>query len=353
MDNKLKANLTKAAATSAMQEMEDRVAHYKAKAELAESILGKLRKERGGLREMMSQLTSAVAAADPWDRVKYYPGDPSRTPVSAVVKLSDWHIGEVIEKGETEGFGEFNWAIAQKRVFFIAEKLIEWTNMHRIAGFPIDELVILSEADLVSGNIHYELEVTNEFPVTVATANAGLLLAEFTSRVAGHFKRVVLSEISADNHGRLTRKNQAKQGGLNNYSFLAHTIANQSLVKHENVKILAHEGIKGLVSIQKKIFLTQHGHGILSALGIPYYGLERARAREAVKRSRTDKEFDYISTAHYHVPAILSENIYMNGSLSGTTEFDHMQGRHAKPSQVSFMVHPKHGPFDFTAWKLS
>jgi hypothetical protein len=40
----------------------------------------------------------------------------------------------------------------------------------------------------------------------------------------------------------------------------------------------------------------------------------------------------------------------MNGSLSGTTEFDHSCGRHAAPAQTSFLVHPKYGIFDFVPW---
>lgn len=86
--------------------------------------------------------------------------------------------------------------------------------------------------------------------------------------------------------------------------------------------------------------------------GIPYYGMERDRAREAMKRQHTEKGFDYISIGHWHVPAIIGGNILVNGSLPGTTEFDHLVGRHASPAQVSFMVHPKFGLFNWVAWKL-
>jgi hypothetical protein len=44
-------------------------------------------------------------------------------------------------------------------------------------------------------------------------------------------------------------------------------------------------------------------------------------------------KFDYISIGHWHVPAIIDGNILVNGNLPGTTEFDHIQGRHAAPSQ--------------------
>lgn len=349
----MKKILSRVTKEAASDQMAERLAHFKAKSDQAEAELARYRKQRGGFRELIESLKTAVVAADRWDRVEYDPGDRKKSPVSMVVKVSDWQIGEVVSAEETERFGEFNWKIAQDRVFYLANRLIESANMYRAAGFPLDELVILSEADLVSGNIHYELEVTNEFPVTVATANAGLLLGEFTSRLAANFKTISLYEVSADNHGRLTKKNQAKQGGLNNYAYLAHVICNQYLAKHSNVRPTMFPGTKGIAVVQGKSILTGHGHHIMGQMGIPYYGMERDRAREAVKRMQTEAKFDYISIGHWHVPAVVSNSIFVNGSLPGTTEFDHLQGRHAGPAQVSFLMHPKHGYFGWTPWRLA
>lgn len=327
--------------------------HYKAKAQNLESSLLKLMKERGKNADLIAELKTAVIALDPFKRepIKIRQG-ASKTPIAAVVKLSDWQIGEVIQGNETEGFGEFNHSIAQKRVAALVSKILDWVKMHREAGYNLRELHIFSEADLVSGNIHYELEVTNEFPVTVAAAKAGKLLSEAIAQLAAHFDKVTVWEMSADNHGRMTRKNQAKQGALNNWSYIAHVICNEMLSKHKNVETILGDGTKLLASVVGKKFLLSHGHHIMGQMGIPYYGMERDRAREAMKRQNTDKTFDYLSIGHWHVPAIIGGNILVNGNLPGTTEFDHMCGRHAHPAQVSFMVHPKFGLFNWVAWKL-
>jgi len=327
------------------------VFHFKAKAQNLETSVKTLLKERGKYKAFISDLKASITAVEPYPK-KVLHIDQTSKPIAAVLKLSDWQIGEVIEESETEGFGEFNFNIAEIRVFYLVEKFLTWVDMHRKAGYNVKELHVFSEADLVSGNIHYELEVTNEFPVTVAAAKAGLLLAEVIAQLSSSFEKVFVWEMSADNHGRLTRKNQAKQGALNNYSYLAHVICNETLKKHKNVEIHLGEGTKLLADVVGKKFLISHGHHIMGQMGIPYYGMERDKSREAVKRLNTDKTFDYISIGHWHVPAIISQNILVNGSLTGTTEFDHMQGRHARPSQVSFMVHPDHGLFNWTAWKL-
>ena len=327
--------------------------HYQTKAQALGSQLKDLLKERGKYKSLVDDLKSAIIASDPYPPIQLIGKPASSSPIAAVLKLSDWQIGEVTQAAETEGFGEFNFVIAERRVFNLIEGFLGWVDMHRKAGYNIQSLHIFSEADLVSGNIHYELEVTNEFPVTVAAVKAGMLLSETIRQLAPHFDEVVVWEMSADNHGRLTRKSQAKQGGLNNYSYVAHVVCNETLKNHKNIDIHMGEGTKLLADVLGKKFLISHGHHIMGQMGIPYYGMERDRAREAVKRQNTDKSFDYISIGHWHVPAIISGNILVNGSLTGTTEFDHMSGRHALPSQVSFMVHPVHGLFNWTAWKLA
>ena len=333
-------------------EAEADLIHYKTKSKTLETSLKGLLKERGKYKALVEDLKTSIVALEPYPKVPVTGQPASDSPVAAVLKLSDWQIGEIINASETEGFGEFNFQIAEKRVFDLIRGFLGWVDMHRKAGYNIQELHVFSEADLVSGNIHYELEVTNEFPVTAAAAKAGLLLAETISQLSAHFEQTIIWEMSADNHGRMTRKNQAKQGAVNNYSYVAHVVCNESLRNHENLIIHLGEGTKLLANVLGKKFLISHGHHIMGQMGIPYYGMERDRAREAVKRQNTDKTFDYISIGHWHVPAIIGGNILVNGSLTGTTEFDHMSGRHALPSQVSFMVHPKHGLFNWTAWKL-
>lgn len=343
--------------TEKQKSPEGQLAHYKALAKQTQKQLNKLVKERAGFEVMAKEVITAVEAAVPYEPVTYTPTDAS-SEVAPVVKASDWQIGEVINRRETDGFGVFNFRTAEKRVFKLDQKLVDWVEMHRRGGFRIDEMHVFSEADLVSGNIHYELEVTNEFPAPVAAVKAGFLMGEFVARLAPHIGIIHVHEVNHDNHGRFTRKNQAKQGGLNNWSYIAHAIANQywkNYVDEGRVVIHIGETSKPIANVLGKRFLLAHGHHIMGQMGIPYYGMQRDKAREAVKRMNlaSSKKFDYISIGHWHVPAIIDGNILVNGNLPGTTEFDHIQGRHSPPSQVSFMVHPKHEIFNWVPWSLA
>ena len=54
---------------------------------------------------------------------------------------------------------------------------------------------------------------------------------------------------------------------------------------------------------------------------------------------------------HWHAP-LEHPHYWIGGSVSGTDAYDHKNGRHADPQQVSWFVHPKWGEFDRTCWQL-
>src|SRR5208282_866145 len=190
--------------------LEKQMLHLRRLNSQLQSTVERYAAELGSRKEMTEAVVHAVEALEPYPVYRFKCPEKTGHEVIAVIKFSDWHIGEVIRADETEGFGRFNWRIAQERVFNIVESFSEWITTQR-HSYPIKELVILAEGDFMSGNIHEELLATNEFPLPVQTANAGALLSEATARLATHFERVRLVEIGADNHSRLQKKPQAKQ----------------------------------------------------------------------------------------------------------------------------------------------
>lgn len=330
----------------------EREAHLRREVQRLNADVTKLLDLRGLLTETAERVAAAVTVATPPALVVRSGKSAHRTPFSAVLQLSDWQIGERISASETSGFGEYNWAIAQRRIAMIVAKFREWIETHR-AHFNIPELVVLAEGDFVSGDIHRELSVTNEFPVPVQIARAGLLLGRAVSELSQAFENVRLVEIGGDNHGRYQPKPQFKQKAANNASYLVYTIANQFLAEHANVTPTMPDGFQTRVEIAGKQFLCEHGDNVKAVMGIPYYGMARHKGREAQRRMADHLYYDYMALGHWHVPAIIEGNILVNGSLCGTTEYDHGFGRHAHPAQVSFLVHPKWGIFDWTAWRVA
>jgi predicted phosphodiesterase len=300
---------------------------------------------------------------DPLPILPFKRGDKAEAEMAAVLQLSDWHVGERISRNETGGFGEYNWSIAQERAEYITDKFIGWLKSKQTL-FNIPAVHILGLADWVSGDIHRELVSTNEFALPEQAVKSGELLARVVGKIAPHVPSIVLTEIEPDNHGRLNPKPQFKQKATNNMSFVTYAVANALLAKHGNIEIINNHRIRELVNVGGQKILCEHGDVVRSWQGVPYMGMMRHAGREANKHMRAILEqqrrelrrmkqeygFDYVALGHFHVPNIIDNQIIVNGSLSGTSEFDEGVGRYAKPSQVSYVMHPKYGYFDFTPW---
>jgi hypothetical protein len=315
--------------------------------------ISELELEAGANEDFLDEFRDSLRAIKPLEPVRYVPKDRKVDhPMSAVVVFSDWHIGEVVRGAETEHFNVFNWDIAQKRTHYFGKVFTDAITVQQTTA-SIDELVVIVVGDMISGDLHHELVAHNEFPSPEQAIRAGCLLAKTIAEMAPHIKKVRVEFIVIDNHSRLTKKMQFKGGGENSYGNVVGFVAKERLREHKSVEFRLYKSIQEVVEIRGFRYLCGHGATIKGFAGIPWYGIDRKVAKEAKARRRmvNDKSFDKLILGHYHTP-IKTPDFLMNGSLSGTTEYDHGEGRHANPCQVSFLVHPKIGEVQWNEFYL-
>jgi hypothetical protein len=311
----------------------------------------KLLKRNGELQSIRDLVMSAVPPITP-AAVAYKPRKKSKkNDHPAFLLLSDWQIGEVIDDAQAGGWGAFDLATAKRKVTMLAEKILDWIEVQR-SGYRIDSIEIPFLGDLVSGDIHDELKVTAEFPTPVAACEAGKLAAALLARLAPHFKRVRSHFIGTDNHGRLTKKPQYKQGALNNWNVVVCEIMRARLREHANVELNFEVANPAVVEIEGSHILMAHGHDLKAWMGIPWYSMERYRGRNAIRYAMKGKHIRLAMCGHYHTPAEIP-GWATNGCLTGTTELDHAKGRFSCPSQKSFLWNRKYGAFNRTDWDLT
>jgi hypothetical protein len=308
----------------------------------------------GQIAEAMEDVLEAVKTHKPQKQVYTGPVKASAvSPVVQVAHVTDWHIGETTNPEHVEEFGSASYDLATQRVGNFGHKLLEKVDITR-KGYTVDECHVLGTADWVSGDIHEELVRTNEFPAPVAAVKAGFLLSAFIARLAPHYTKVTANLITAGNHDRLTRKPQSSDGGLNSWGYVTCEIAKAQLANLPNVEVKVHTALSAIVKVANTKYLITHGDGIIGTWGIPFYGIERRKQREATARMNMDPSvhFDKIVIGHFH-EALNHQHWLIGGNLSGTTANDHKQGRHAKPHQTGWFVHPSHGgEFDWSRWWL-
>lgn len=305
--------------------------------------------------QAMAETAQAIEALSAFDmpEMQYKPGKTSGgKPLTYVVQITDTHMGEVTVKDEVEGFGEFNPELFHVELERLASAVLKYITVQR-AGYNIPTLQILYTGDYISGGIHPELLATNAFPEPVQAIRAAEEFAAFMTLLAPHFDRVNADWITNDNHGRLTRKNQAAQGGQNNWGYVVAHGAEHLTRKLSNVRNQIWAQPSHLLKLPGANYLMFHGHQLKGWAGIPYYGFERRVGEEAKTRlNMQDAQFDKLVFGHFHVSVNLP-NVNTGGSLSGTNAFDHSCGRRMPAHQTGWMLSPTHGEFDWTRWWLT
>lgn len=318
------------------------------------------RADHGKLTSMFRDLRDHITAIQPAPReYRASKGHSTRTLVTMLARISDAHHGAVQLASEIEGINAYSPAISRARQMGYANDVIEYADRHR-AIYPVAELAVAVTGDMISGDIHDELRRTNAFPATMQAVEAGHILADQVALWAAHFEHVTVHFVVEDNHGRLTQKPQAKEAGINTWNYIVGEIARLRLADHTNVNFNIYPYLEAVISVAGRQYLISHGHNIRGWGGHPWYGIDRHVGREAQARLQLIMEettrartlgFHKYLIGHWHVAVDLP--MYdVCPSVSGTDAYDRQNGRIAKPSQTTWLIHHERGEFNRCVWDL-
>jgi hypothetical protein len=339
----------------------EEVQHLHDKLREKDRELKEYRKAHGVLEHFFRQVRARVEPIKPLP-MDYKPRQKSRvsTPIGAVAHSTDGHHGMIQEGSEIENFNAFSPEISTARQMGFIKEFLEWTELHR-HNYTIDEMTHIVTGDMISGDIHQDLRCTNAWPSPVQAVEAGKLLAKQVALEAPHFKKVTVEFITADNHGRLTEKPQAREAGLNTLNYVVGEVAKAYLQDHKNVVFHLYPMHETVIHVHNRQYLICHGHDVRGWAGVPWYGLERKMGKESMARLQIIMQdlnkakvvgFHRYIFGHWHTCIDLP--LYMGtGSVSGTDAYDHQNGRYSEPKQSAWMVHPGYGEFDRINFNLT
>lgn len=278
----------------------------------------------------------------------------SRTAHEFVLLLSDLHAGEVVSLEETGGINQFNWQIMLDRLNRLRESVASYQDNR---PYPVERLRIFALGDQLSGNIHAELEATNEIPLAEATVQLGTDLADYVESFTELFREVTFDGV-VGNHPRAHKKPWAKQG-FDNADWTAYHIAAQTLRKHDRVRFDIPKASQHVVKIADNWNgLLLHGDGIRSSMpGVPWGGVMRRVNTLAPSYLAVGTQIHYYFLGHFHSANWVQSNagwIGMNGSVKGPDEYSLKAfGGGAPPQQVLLTFHPERGATDFSVVDLT
>lgn len=261
---------------------------------------------------------------------------------------SDWHWGEVIRPAEIGGVNEFNSKVAQKRANKLVETTIDlcFNHMGR-ADTRYPGIVVCLGGDMIGGDIHEELMVTNDRTSMQSVNDLTDCLAAGIDRLASVFGRVFLPCI-VGNHGRSTHKPRAKTRVITNYDWSIYCNLERCFRKTEHVQFFIPSETDAYFTVYGHRYLLTHGDtlgvrggdGIIGALGPIMRGMLKTSRSEG----QIGREFDTLLIGHWHQYLTLP-GLIVNNSLKGYDEYARLMLRapYSRPSQALWFTHPEHG----------
>jgi hypothetical protein len=315
------------------------------------SELGKKYRKLLKAETLVERLASRVAALAP---LSYDPLPPvvrsgrtsSGKAQSAVLMLSDQHIGKVVSPSQTLTFGEYNFEIFMARLKYLEESVLSIVENHTTTSVP--ELVITMLGDALDGTLTHSNEVGQLDTIFDQFYSGAHVTAQFLRNLAPHFPKIRIYSV-AGNHARF--QNQRRMPTRNRYSnfdsfFYALT---RELVR--DIKTISWDLNKQpyqLFEVQGFTFFAMHGdtlRGGDKTLGIPNHAVGRliSTATQLLNKYNC-KAPNFYCVGHLHREITLPHatgSVLINGGFIGVDEFGLSEMfAPADASQHLFFVHP-------------
>lgn len=241
-----------------------------------------------------------------------------------LVILSDFHIGQTF----SSPWGDYNSDIAKRRLGRLLSEIIQIRKIHNS-----ENCYISLQGDIISGNIHKSIQVTNRENVIQQIKLATELISSFCYELSKHFTNVFMSSV-AGNHSRLDKKEEALHD--ERLDDLISWSVDLSLSHIENFHMIKNNYDNGIsvLDIRGKLYIGVHGDydtynksgvsNLCMYLGFVPYG---------------------ITFGHLHTCAVDEANgvkMIRGGSLSGSGDSYTIEKRlSGKPSQMVCVCNEK------------
>jgi hypothetical protein len=261
---------------------------------------------------------------------------------------SDWHYGEVVQEKQVGGVNKYNKVIARDRVKRLTNTTIDlcFNHMGR-AATKYPGIVVCLGGDMIGGDIHEELAMTNDRTTQQAIEDLIDLIAAGLDTVAVKFGKVFVPCV-VGNHGRSTHKMRMKNRVFTSHEWNVYCGVARYFKKSKHVQFKISEEADQPFNIYNHRYLLTHGDslgvkggdGIIGALGPIMRGTLKTHRSE----SQINREFDTLIMGHWHQQLWLPGAIVAN-SLKGYDEYARLQLRapYSRPSQPLWFTHPEHG----------
>lgn len=267
------------------------------------------------LEEMLYQISDR--------RYFFYSPPMAAAKTDMIVCLSDLHIGAAYSNFD----GTYNSDIAKARLSEYLNEILEIQNTHQA-----ENCVVMALGDLISGNIHSTISVTNKENVIEQVKLACEFISDFVYELGRHFRTVEFRSVNG-NHSRIAKKDEALAD--ERLDAIIPWFVQSMLRNCPNIRVA--DGVRELDStlsafvVRDRLYFGIHGDcDTITDSGI-------------AKLALWAKKTPYcVLTGHKHFPAMTDVSgikVIQSGSLCGSgDEFTRQKRLSGEPSQTVLVV---------------
>lgn len=263
--------------------------------------------------------------------------------------VSDAQIGEVIDPKETEYGRGYNTKIFRQRYRQLIDTTIYLSTEH-VGDWTYPGIVYLRGGDTISGDIHDELQATNDMTPIQACEVAFEEESAGIYHLLEAFGRVEVKDVGGGNHDRGTKKPWSKQANARSYDRLIAAMLRREFKNEERVSFQVTESPDIFFPIYDKGVLATHGDKIGAGGGTGFIGpgatILKGAQKVAMEQQSLGRTVDLVMVGHFHT-MLLTRHVIANGCFPGYSEFAKMfRFRPEPPSQLLTYWHKRHGLVD-------
>lgn len=268
-------------------------------------------------------------------------GDKGRSVVGCLV--SDMHMGEVVSSDELNGVNAFDPDICRDRMkrYFEAACVVgkRWASDTKCEG-----ALLALGGDLISGNLHEELTISNALTSPEQVIAATEIIAAGIIQLRLAYNRVHVVSVPG-NHGRTTHKSTAKLYSRLSYDTMIAAMLAERFRGDKNITFQYGPAKDQIVPIFGRSVLLTHGDKLGSRGGMGFAGpnlpIVRGTKKVEAQQARLGRRPDLILMGHFHTSSNPG-GVLANGSVVGYGEYaDDIRADPDFPSQWLFLLHSK------------
>ena len=222
---------------------------------------------------------------------------------TAIVFISDWHIGKATPSYST--------ATCEERISRLAQKVVEITNIQRL-DHPVKHCAIIATGDMIEGELIFPgqaWEVDSSLYRQV-TVDGPRILSDLIRTMLANFESVTVYA-TPGNHGGLGGRSRRDMHPESNADRMLYQIVRMVLEGESRLSWQLADDWYTVADLGDRCrFLCLHGDQVRGWAGIPWYGwARRVLGWASLSRLWPDMTFDHVLAGHFHTPV----SMYLNG----------------------------------------